>query len=228
MSTTTADTHVAALVLEQPGRARVFERFGIDYCCGGNTPLATACAERGLDVREVLAALDVEPAGAEVDWTTATVADLVAHIVDEHHAYLREELPLLRLLVDKVARAHGGRHPELGDVRSTFAAVADELEHHLGEEEQDVFPTCIALEAGTPAAELAGPIGRMLHEHEQVADGLHRLRALTDGYEPPSDACNSYRSLLDRLRTLEEDTHRHVHEENNILFPRARALEAAA
>jgi regulator of cell morphogenesis and NO signaling len=228
MSTATADAHVAALVLEQPGRSRVFERFGIDYCCGGNVPLTAACAERGLDVDEVLAALEVEPAGSDgLDWTSATTAELVAHIVDRHHAYLREELPRLRLLVDKVARAHGDRHPELTDVRSTFATLADELEHHLAEEEQDVFPACIAHEEGTQPGALAEPIGHMVHEHEQVAAGLRRLRALTNAYEPPSDACNSYRSMLDGLRTLEEDTHRHVHKENNILFPRATAPEPA-
>ena len=234
MSTIAPDTHVAALVLEEPGRARVFERFGIDYCCGGKTPLATACAERGLDVGAVIAALeeprDIEP--EDVDWTSVPVAELCAHIVDRHHAYLREELPLLGQLVDKVARAHGGSHPELIDVNSTFAALADELEQHMVKEEQVLFPACLALEEGAggdfPFGSVETPIGMMLHEHDEVAAALARLRDLTDGFDVPADACNSYRAMLDRLRVLETDTHRHVHEENNILFPRAIALEAAA
>ena len=224
MSTITADTHVADLVLEQPGRARVFERYGIDYCCGGRTPLADACAERGLEPDAVIAALEASPtARAAVDWTARPLSELTAHIVDTHHAYLREELPLLRALVDKVARAHGDRHPELTDVRETFNAVADELEQHLATEEGEVFPACVALES-TGSTGVAEQIGRMVHEHEVVAVGLARLRELTNAYEPPSDACNSYRSMLDRLRTLETDTHQHVHKENNILFPRAEAL----
>ncbi len=229
MTVLSPDAHVADLVLDQPGRARVFERHGIDYCCGGRTPLASACAERGLDVRAVLDELDTAPVPAdEPDWATASLAELSAHIVDEHHAYLREELPLLRALVDKVVRAHGDRHPELRDVCWTFAALADELEHHLFEEEEQVFPAVAALESGAPAEALDEPLRHMEHEHEQVAAGLVRLRTLTRDYEPPAGACNSYRSMLDRLQTLERDTHRHVHKENNILFPRARALRPAA
>ena len=226
-----AEDHVAALVLEEPSRARVFERFGIDYCCGGDVPLERACAERGLDVGIVTAALAEPPArGAEdVDWRSASVATLVGHIVEQHHAYLREELPPLGALVDKVVRAHGDAHPELADVRETFTAVVEELGDHMLEEEQVVFPACVALEEGargTGLASLRSPIAAMLHEHEEVGAGLARLRELTSGYEPPADACNSYRAMLDRLRTLEVDIHRHVHEENNVLFPRALALEA--
>lgn len=231
MTTISAETQVAALVLEEPSRARVFERFGIDYCCGGKTPLETACAERGVDVGVVMAAL-AEPLsrGAEdVDWGSASVATLVDHIVVHHHAYLRDELPPLVALVEKVARAHGGAHPELADVQETFTAVADELGDHMLKEERVLFPACVALEqsAGEPTLPSVGsPIAVMLHEHDEVGTGLARLRELTSGYEPPADACNSYRAMLDRLRTFELDMHRHVHEENNVLFPRALALEA--
>lgn len=231
MTAISAETHVAALVLDEPSRARVFERYGIDYCCGGNVPLERACAERGLDVGVVTAALAEPPArGAEdLDWRGASVATLVDHIVGQHHAYLRDELPPLGALVDKVARAHGDAHPELADVRETFTAVADELGSHMLEEEQVVFPACIALEGAprsTGLASVGSPIAVMLHEHDEVGAGLARLRELTAGYEPPADACNSYRAMLDRLRTLEVDIHRHVHEENNVLFPLALALEA--
>jgi regulator of cell morphogenesis and NO signaling len=233
MPTIQAETHVSDLVVEEPARARVFERFGIDYCCGGRTPLASACAERGLDVEEVIAALeDPGPAGADdVDWSAVPVADLCAHIVDHHHAYLRAELPALRLLVEKVARAHGDGHPELAEVQATFQAVAGELEQHMAKEEQILFPACTALERGHAAGfsfgSLESPIAVMEHEHDEVAEGLSRLRELTGGYVHPHGACTSYRAMLDRLAALEADTHRHVHEENNILFPRAIALEAS-
>lgn len=233
MSPIPADTQVATLVLEQPSRARVFERFGIDYCCGGKTALATACADRGLDLGVVTAALE-EPLTDEaedVDWTSVPVTELCAHIVAQHHGYLRDELPPLRELVDKVARVHGDVHAELRDVQATLHAVANELEQHMVKEEQMLFPACIALEEDSGArfafGSVENPIRMMLHEHDEVAAGLAELRALTGGYEPPVDACNSYRAMLGRLETLERDTHRHVHEENNILFPRAAALETA-
>jgi regulator of cell morphogenesis and NO signaling len=234
MTAVEPEATVAALVLEQPGRARVFERFEIDYCCGGKVSLRAACAERGLDLDVVLGALrEARAAGIEdADWTAASVGELCAHIVGHHHAYLRDELPRLRLLVEKVARAHGGNHPELADVEATFADVADELEAHMDREEQVLFPACVALESGEGNGFAFGSVGNpirvMLDDHDEVAAGLGRLRRLTGDYEPPSDACNSYRAMLDRLHTLEVDLHRHVHEENNILFPRALELEAAA
>jgi regulator of cell morphogenesis and NO signaling len=234
MSAIATDTHVADLVLEEPSRARVFERYDIDSCCGGKTPLSTACADRGLDL-DVVRAAPGESRGDgadEADWQAAPVAELCAHIVDHHHAYLHDELPRLRLLVEKVARAHGDAHPELIDVATTFDGLADELEEHMAKEEHVLFPACVALDEGAPGGFAFGsvesPIRAMLHEHDEVAVGLKRIRALTKAYEAPEDACNSYRALLDRLQTLEADTHRHVHEENNILFPRALALESAA
>lgn len=231
MTTISTDAQVSTLVLEEPARARVFERYGIDYCCGGAVPLADACAERGLDPAEVVAALaDPGPAEADdVDWTQASIPELVDHIVEHHHAYLRQELPPLWALVEKVVRAHGDTHPELHEVQAAYADVAAELTGHMTKEELVLFPACVSLAAGNgqSAGPIAAPVQVMLHEHDEVAAGLRRLRELTGGYAPPADACNSYRAMLDRLETLEHDTHRHVHEENNILFPRALALEGA-
>ena len=218
---------VAALVLEQPARARVFERLGIDYCCGGNVPLAEACRSAGVDADEVIASLEAERSAAdtEPDWTTEPIEALVAHILDAHHAYLKAELPPLAALVDKVARAHGDTHPELHDVQRTFAAINMELRSHMPKEEVILFPACLALAAGeTTGVDLGGPIAVMIHEHAEVGEDLARLRSLTGGYAVPDDACNSYRSMLDRLATLEADTHQHIHEENNILFPRTLRL----
>ena len=230
MNTISPETQVAGLVLEQPSRARVFERYGIDYCCGGDTPLGTACSERGLDVEDVISALE-EPRAEEPgdrDWTKVSVAGLVGHIVGQHHDYLREELPPLGALVDKVARAHGEVHPELADVQATFHAIAVELERHLADEEQVLFPACVALDVPVAERDTSGSLGDAVeaarHDHDEVGARLAHLRALTGAYEPPADACNSYRAMLDRLETLEADTHRHVHEENNVLFPRALAL----
>ena len=231
MHTISPDTHVADIVLADPSSARILEQLGIDYCCGGRKSLAVACRTRGLDPSEVIAALG-EQRESDTDvteWTAAPLRELVDHIVHVHHDYLRDELPALGALVAKVAGRHGAAHPELHDVAAVYTELAAELTAHLAKEERVLFPMCVALEAGdgTSAAVIDQPIDVMRHEHDEVAHALGAIRALSGGYAPPEGACNSYRAMLARLATLEADTHRHVHEENNILFPRALELAAA-
>jgi len=218
---------VAELVVERPARARVFEQLGIDYCCGGDVALEIACVLKGLEVDEVVARLEqVDDApDAEPDWNEAPIEELVAHILDTHHAYLVAELGPLGALVAKVARAHGDAHPELAEIEQTFLAIESELREHMPKEEIVLFPACLELAAGGDVPlDIAAPIAVMVAEHADVGAELTRLRTLTRDYEVPGDACNSYRAMLDRLATLEADTHRHIHEENNILFPRALRL----
>lgn len=226
-------TTVAELVVERPGRARVFERFGIDYCCGGKVSLEQACAAKGLDAASVAAALGgIDPGEVERgerDWSEAALADLCDHIVETHHAYLREELPRLAGLVEKVVTAHAAEHPELREVEDVLATVAGELQGHMVVEEAVLFRACREIEAHGPGEvpSLATPLGAMEADHVATGAALDRLRTLTAGYVPPVGACNSYVAMLDGLETLERDLHRHIHEENNILFPRARALQRA-
>jgi regulator of cell morphogenesis and NO signaling len=234
MTTIDPATTVAELVVERPGRARVFERLGIDYCCGGKVSLEHACATKGLEPTAVtvfLEAIDSEDDDeGEADWSTATLADLCDHIVTRHHAYLREELPRLSALVEKVAAAHREANPELDEVADVFEAIAAELQGHMFVEEAVLFRACRDLEAQgwSEVDSLAGPVGAMEADHEGTGAALERLRVLTADYTPPPAACNSYLTMLDGLETLERDLHRHIHEENNILFPRALALEGAA
>jgi regulator of cell morphogenesis and NO signaling len=234
----TAETPVGAIVAERLGRARVFDRLGIDYCCHGETRLDEACALRALDVAAVVAQIAESDArgndnGADaVDCAAMTVGALADHIVATHHALLRRELPRLADLIDKVATAHGPRHPELGDLRETFSGLREELESHLLKEERVLFPLVKQLEAARAAfpihcGTVANPIRVMRHEHDGAGAALGRLRALTGGYRAPGDACPSFRALYDGLAALEADLHRHIHKENNILFPKAAALEAA-
>lgn len=236
MSAIDPERTVADLVVERPGRARVFEQLGIDYCCGGRSSLAAVCAERGLDpatVTAMLAAFE-QVSGAEAgddrDWSSAALGELCDHIVTEHHGFLRAELPRLEGLLERVVRAHGERHPEIVETAELFEAVAAELGTHMHVEEEVVFPLCRALdEGGVPeATELAGSASAMEHDHDVIGAALARMRDLTGGFAPPADACNTYRAALDGLVALERDLHRHIHEENNILFPRALALAGVA
>jgi regulator of cell morphogenesis and NO signaling len=232
MATYALNAKVGQLVAERPARARVFEKFGIDYCCGGKVSLEKACARRKVDPDALLSALSEIDAGSadERDWTRASSAELVENIVSAHHDYLREELPALSVLVHKVARVHGEDHPELALVFQVFKGLKTEMEDHMAKEERVLFPFCIRLEeAGSlpesPFGTVGNPIHVMEHEHDDAGRALERLRLLTGDYTPPKGACNSYRAMLDRLHALESDLHLHIHKENNILFPRALERE---
>ncbi len=211
--------------------AALFDRLGLDYCCGGSRTLEAACRERGLDPATVAAVLDAleateaadEPA---VDWRTRSLAELIDHIVATHHAYLRRELPRLSALIDRVAQVHGPRSPWLHEVREVFGRLKRELEAHMRSEEEVIFPLIRVLEEGSAdaAAELEPLLVQAEREHDAAGKALHRLRTLSDHYRPPEWACSSFRALLEGLQALEADMHRHVHRENNVLFPRARRL----
>ncbi len=225
---------IGEMVVEDPSRARVFEQFGIDYCCGGKIPLAKSCASRGVDLESVLVALEksdttTEPS-SDKDWSQEPMSDLVDHIVSTHHSYLREEFPRMTTLTERVAVVHGDRHPELLEVRDVFAMMRNELELHMQKEEQILFPMIKQLESGSATAAdhcgtIENPIRMMEHEHDVAGDALGKLRALTDGFVIPVGACTKYRVMLDGLAKLEVDLHQHIHKENNILFPKALAAE---
>ncbi|MFN8038841.1 MAG: iron-sulfur cluster repair di-iron protein [Acidimicrobiales bacterium] len=222
---------LAELVTQRPALARELERRSLDYCCGGQRTLAEACAAQGLDVDETATALDAAPGGEIAPWATFGPAELVDHLQATHHAYLHDELPRLTALADKVAQVHGGRHPELLDVQRLYGELRDDLEPHLAKEEQVLFPMIRELAAADTAptfhcGTLRNPISVMLREHDRAGELLERLRAMTDGFVIPDDACASYTALYTGLEELEADTHLHVHKENNLLFPAVIALEA--
>ena len=227
-------TTVGELVVQRPSRARVFERFGIDYCCGGKLPLAAACAEKGIDPQALLAALDQQAASASTtadrDWSAASVTELADHIERTHHAYLKRELPRLEQMTARVADRHGERHPELRKLREVFAAFKPDLEAHMVKEERILFPICRALDRAVDApafhcGSVRNPVAVMVAEHDHAGEDLREMRELTGGYVPPEGACNTYRAMLAGLAELEADMHQHVHLENNLLFPRAIAAE---
>jgi regulator of cell morphogenesis and NO signaling len=233
----TTETTLRAIALEDPATIRIFERYHLDYCCGGRRPLAEACAEKDLDATEVLAALEqatLVSDAAERDFTQATPTELVRHIVLTHHAFVRNELPRLLPLAEKVAAKHGPTHPEYFRVESNLRQLGSELIHHLAKEEMILFPYIEALEAsrnGTGSAPHAcfatveSPIQAMLHEHEAAGALLEEMRAATNDFTPPTDACPTLAGLLHGINDFERDLHRHIHLENNLLFPLAIQME---
>jgi regulator of cell morphogenesis and NO signaling len=225
MSTIDPTATLGDLVLDEPGRAEIFDRLGLDYCCRGGRTLAEACAQQDLDantVAAVLAALGSGAAEHDFDARGASTDALCDHIVEAHHDHLRSELPRLTDTLQTVVRVHAGDEPSLNDVARVFAGLRAELEEHMELEESRLFPACRAVEAGELPSDDA-LLGELEHEHAAVGEALVVLRDLTGGFRTDEARCSTHRALLDGLRALELDLHRHIHEENNLLFPRIRA-----
>jgi regulator of cell morphogenesis and NO signaling len=231
MSTTDAshgslDRTLGDLVAERPARARVLERLGIDYCCHGQRTLVDASGAAGLDPQAVAAEIEAVLDDTDADVDRLEPVALLDHILATHHRYLHEELPLLVALAEKVRDVHGSRHPELGRVAALVREIRDDLEPHLGKEERVLFPAIRDWADGQrsfPFGTLSDPVRMLMLEHDRAGELLEQLRSATSGYTPPADGCASYRTLYARLEHLESDTHRHVHLENNVLFPTVTA-----
>lgn len=239
MTTLHPQSTVGELVKTRPARSRLFEKLGIDYCCGGKLPLADACGKRGLNVDDVmhqLAQLDSEShvdQGEVINADAMGLAELADHIEQTHHAYLKEELPRLESGIQKVAAVHGHLHPWMREVASVYASFSAEMQAHMLKEEQLIFPQIRRLEDGQrrgdgdSQASLHDSIRDLEHDHDSAGQALARFRILSHDYTPPEGACNTFRAVLDRLSQLEQDTHQHVHKENNVLFPKAIKRESS-
>ena len=236
MTNFSSETTLATLVTDRPGRSRVLESLGLDYCCKGAQSLESACAKSGKDLTEVLqrlAAFDLkDEATEEPDFGSMGLTQLVDHIVETHHAYVKSELNTLGALVDKVARVHGANFPWLKEVRSLVFALFAELAQHLEKEEQVLFPMIRELDAASslPQFHCGGvnaPIAVMEMEHDSAGEVLVKLRELTSDYTMPEGGCNSFRAMMNRLEAFEYDLHRHIHKENSLLHPKALAAAEA-
>jgi regulator of cell morphogenesis and NO signaling len=231
---------VAEIAAGSLAAVRVFEKFGIDYCCGGKRPLADVCRDKGYNLDDVQSQLNVALAGtAQVDrdWNEASLTSLIAHIVATHHEYLLRELPSISVRLEKVYRVYNQRYgPTFIGLPEVFADLRAELELHMLKEERMLFPAIAAYEAvaiagqplpSSPFGSVASPIHMMEAEHESAGAALARIREITRNFEVPEYACVTYRALMGGLEELERDLHLHIHLENNILFPRAERLEAS-
>jgi regulator of cell morphogenesis and NO signaling len=229
---------VREIAINNPATVRVFESLGIDYCCGGKRPLQEACDRASVPLARVMELLaDVEPdsiSPEEQRWADASFMELTEHIVARHHNYIRQEAPRLEMLLDKVVNRHGDAHHELFSIRELFLAMSQELFAHMLKEEQVLFPFLqkmeIAERTGTPLPSacfesIGVPIARMLADHDDAGELTAKIRALSGNYQVPDGACPSYSGLYHGLQEFERDLHRHVHLENNILFPRALEMD---
>jgi regulator of cell morphogenesis and NO signaling len=226
------------IVTEDLRAAAVMERFGLDYCCGGQRSLRDACQAKSIRMDEVISALYALGPASDHDQLPAERRELDAltrYIVESHHRYVKNSVPAINASLDKLVAAHGARHPELGTMRATFRALGDDMMAHMMKEEQLLFPAIDELARRLRGLNPSGPgmFATILHpvrmmedDHQEAGQLLERLRELSGGnYDPPADGCGTYRACFAELQRFEQDLHRHVHLENNVLFPGALDAE---
>ncbi|MFN8008398.1 MAG: iron-sulfur cluster repair di-iron protein [Terriglobia bacterium] len=235
-----ATQKVGELAVEFPDAIPLFEGLGIDYCCGGDHSLEEACLASGVPPKEVIERIETSLASKEgvlrsKEWSREPLSELTAHIVNRHHGYVRDELRRLGVFLEKVCAAHGQNHPELLTIHELFSGLSEEMTMHMYKEENILFPYIELLEAATrggraltppPFGTVQNPIHMMETEHEIAAQHLRGMREASGNFKVPPDGCTSYQILYKGLIDFEQDLHLHIHLENNILFPRAKVMEA--
>jgi|TARA_B100000959_G_scaffold89369_1_gene94916 regulator of cell morphogenesis and NO signaling len=228
------ESTVAEIVLESPGLSEPLEELGIDYCCEGRKTLGVACAEKGLNPKRIISKLESETGSTEsaVDCSAMTLSELVEHIEQVHHPFLRSELPRLEGLVQKVSEVHGESHPQFRELVLVFETLKAELLQHMQKEEQVLFPFVRELDNARTlpsfhCGSVANPIGVMEYEHDNAGRALAHMAELTGNYQPADDLCATHYALMVGLRHFQADLHLHIHKENNILFSKVKELEAS-
>ena len=233
---------VGELVVKHPQLRSRLEKFGIDYCCGGKQTLAEAVKALGLEQSSVLEELksalaEESQETVQTDWSKVSATKLIEHILDKHHAFMKEQLPRLDELFRKVQNAHAEKHGKMLEaLYRDFTEIKEEVEPHLMKEEQILFPGIEAIDrylAGSGSfprlhcGSVANPIQQMEYEHEHVGRALERMRQNSAEYQLPADACEAFKALYDGLQAIEADLHEHIHLENNILFPQSIDMETS-
>lgn len=231
-----ANTIVGDIVKESYKTAPVLENHNIDFCCGGNITLDEACKNASVEVDQLIPKLETLMQEEDFDARfiqSLELDQLADYIEKRHHTYVKEKIPFLKAKLEKLAEVHGGNHPELHDVKQMFFESAENLSMHLMKEELVLFPQVRKLVAAkrgekVDLSQLEGvdsPIKVMLAEHDAEGDRFKTISEITNGYQVPDDGCNTYEVTMRTLQEFEEDLHRHIHLENNILFPEAVKLE---
>lgn len=227
---------IGAFVAEDYRTAAVFEKYGIDFCCGGQATLTAACAEKKLDTEQILlkiAAAQAEPIEHSENYAAWPLPFLIDYIVNTHHVYLKENDEQIAAHAHKIAEVHGAHHPEVIKIASIFAKIATDMAAHLTEEEEIFFPAIKRAEAAVSSGKnpdaqdrslITSELEKLRLEHEEIGDAIHRIRHLAKDYAIPKDACNTFVVTYRTLKEFEEDLHKHVHLENNILFLKAAQL----
>ncbi len=231
---------IGEFVSEDYRTAAIFEKYGIDFCCGGQQALTAVCREKALDpeiLQRELEAAKNQPGGRDQNFGAWELPVLADYIVNTHHSYLNENTGQIADYARKIARVHGSHHPEVIEIATLFDKIAADMSAHLREEEEVFFPMIKRVAAAgknafSPAAEdialLQDTLATLYRDHEEIGDAIHRIRFLSADFTIPEDVCNTFVVTYQRLKEFEDDLHMHVHLENNILFPKSANLSSEA
>jgi len=235
-STNSTDRTIGEIVAGDYRTARIFENHGIDFCCGGNVALAAICAQKGIDPAAITRELETvksTPVERSQNYNSWEMPFLADYIVNAHHTYLKENTGQIAAYAHKIAAVHGAHHPEVIEIATVFDKIAGDMAIHLREEEEVFFPAIKRADAAKKAGAAPAPkdletirdsLRKLGHEHEEIGDAVHTIRHLANEYAIPGDVCNTFVVTYQKLKEFEDDLHKHVHLENNILFPKAAQL----
>ena len=228
---------IGSFVAEDFRTAAVFSKYRIDFCCKGNRTVTEVCEKQNIDadtlLENVLQVVQSENNGS-IDFNSWPLDLLADYIEKTHHRYVEEKTNVLLPFLDKLCKVHGANHPELFKINELFIGCAGELSQHMKKEELVLFPFVKRMVKTKESdgilsqpsfGTVSNPIAMMMHEHDNEGERFREIAALTDNYTPPADACTTYRVTFAMLKEFEADLHKHIHLENNILFPKAVALE---
>ncbi|MBK7377059.1 MAG: iron-sulfur cluster repair di-iron protein [Chitinophagaceae bacterium] len=232
---TIAEQTLASILSSNHQSVPVLEKYHLDFCCKGKRTLAEACTEKGLPVEAIAEELENRmkaEQGKILPFGSMTAEQLISYILIHHHFYVKQSMPTILSHLEKVAMKHGERFPYMTEVLYLFRSIQEEMTMHLHKEEVILFPRIKEIEAVSSIKQkrnftegyIAGPIQVMETEHDHAGELLYRIRELTNGYTAPADACTTFKVSLAELKEFEEDLHRHVHLENNLLFPLAEKM----
>lgn len=234
METNLLTQKIGRIVADDFRTASVFSNFGIDFCCKGGITLEEACKNHDVIPERLISDLEsITKEPHAFGYHDMNLEELVNHVLDIHHVYVKDALPILQTFLEKLCKVHGERHPELFDIREEMMAIKNELEQHMQKEERILFPFLIALHRansdGFPLSlphfkHVENPITMMEEEHEMAGDRLRKISTLTNAYTPPAGACQTYRVTFEMLQEFENDLHTHIHLENNMIFPQSIEL----
>jgi len=234
--TNLSEKTIGEIVADDFRTAGVFEQHGIDFCCGGKVVLSATCKGKGIELAEIIAEINAvknEPVERPLNYASWELPFLADYIVTVHHAYLKENTGQIAAYAHKIAAVHGARHPEVIEIAAVFDTIATDLAGHLREEEEVFFPAVKRAAAARKAASapsaqdietIRNLIKKLGHEHEVIGNAFHTIRHLPKEYAVPGDVCNTFMVTYQKLKEYEDDLHKHVHLENNILFPKAAQM----
>ncbi|AZZ57967.1 iron-sulfur cluster repair di-iron protein [Riemerella anatipestifer] len=228
---------IGEIVADDFRTATVFKKYKIDFCCKGDRTIAEACEKKNINPQKVYDDLAQIPSTeiAEIDFKSFPLDLLVDYVEKTHHRYVEEKIPILQAFLEKLCKVHGQRHPELLEIKTLFNKSAQDLSAHLKKEELILFPFIRVMVntkisgkpfVAAPFGAVENPVNMMKHEHDTEGERFRKIATLTSDYTPPADACSTYKVTYAMLEEFENDLHRHIHIENNILFPNAIKLES--